>query len=211
MKKYWWLVLIAVLLLPVLIYVYCEYKLHDIALRNVPNDIPKIYFDNHCPKFNRALWIYYTDDQEFKMTKISLWKTLYKFVSKRGLGKDSDYIIYMASRKLIGESKKGNFRPLNWQITWLAVSEWISRNWNIDQCLSFLSNRTYFGNGCFGITEASRVYFGKTPEELNSDEICMLIATTWGPTRYNPTNKNEKFIKKTNEIKSVILQSKNWK
>lgn len=41
MKKYWWLVLIAVLLLPVLIYVYCEYKLHDIALRNVPNDIPK--------------------------------------------------------------------------------------------------------------------------------------------------------------------------
>jgi len=73
----------------------------------------------------------------------------------------------------------------------------------------FPTNRAYFGNGCFGITEASKVYFGKTPAELNTDEICMLLATTWGPTRYNPANKNGKFIKKTNEIKSVILQSKN--
>ena len=117
----------------------------------------------------------------------------------------------MASRRLIAESKKDKFRPLDWQITWLAVSEWISRNWDIDQCLSFISNRHYYGNGYFGLVEASKGYFGKAPEELNTDEICMLIATTWGPTRYNPTEKNEKFVKKTNEIKSVILQSKNWK
>jgi membrane peptidoglycan carboxypeptidase len=126
-------------------------------------------------------------------------------------GRDSDDIVYKASRILIAESKKHNFRPLDWQITWLAVSEWISRNWDIDQCLSFISNRSYYGNGYYALVEASKGYFGKTPEELDTDEICMLIATTWSHTQYNPKNKNEKFIKKSNEVKSLILQSKNWK
>jgi membrane carboxypeptidase/penicillin-binding protein PbpC len=212
MKKYRWLVLTVVVLFPVLIYVYCEYKLHGIALEYAPNDIPQMYFYNHSPRFNRALWIYYTDDQEFRIKKVSLWRALYEFLSKRRVGgRNSDDIVYMASRMLIAESKKHNLRPLDWQITWLAVSEWISRNWDIDQCLSLLSNRTYFGDGCFGIAEASKVYFAKTPEELNTDEICMLIATTWSHTQYDPRKKNEKFIRKTNEIKSVILQSKNWK
>lgn len=212
MKKYWWLILIVIVLLPVLIYVYCEYRLHSIALEYTRNDIPQMYFYNHSPRFNRALWIYYTDDQKFGIKKVSLWRALYEFLSKRRVGgRDSDSIVYMASRILIAGSKKESFKHLDWQITWLAVSEWISRNWDIDQCLSFISNRSYYGNGYYGLVEASKGYFSKTPEELNTDEICMLIATTWGPTRYNPTNRNEKFIKKTNEIKSVILQSKNWK
>jgi len=96
-------------------------------------------FYNHSPRFNRALWIYYTDDQELRIKKVSLWRTLYESSSKRrGWGRDSDDIVYMASRILIAGSKKENFKHLDWQITWLAVSEWISRNWGIDQCLSFL-------------------------------------------------------------------------
>lgn len=211
MKKYWWLILLVAVFLPFFMYLYCEYKLNNVALSNMPNDVPKMYFDNLCPKFNKALWIYYTDDQEFRIKKISLWRVLYEFLSKRRVERDRDSVVYMASRKLIEESKKHNFRPLDWQITWLAVSEWISRNWDIDQCLSFLSNRTYFGNGCFGLAEASKFYFGKSPKELSDDEIYMLVATTWSPTQYNPKNQNEKFFKKTEKVKSVILQSKNWK
>jgi membrane carboxypeptidase/penicillin-binding protein len=136
---------------------------------------------------------------------------LYELLFRREIEKDSDTIIYMASHILFREAKSRSFKPLSWQITSLALSEWISRNWDINQCLSFISNRSYYGNGYYGLVEASRAYFGKPSDELNADEICMLIATTLAPTRYNPTNKNERFVKKSEEIKNVILRSKNWK
>jgi membrane carboxypeptidase/penicillin-binding protein PbpC len=176
----------------------------------MPDDIPQIYFYNHCPKFNKALWIYYTDDQEFKIKKVSLWRTLYELFSKPVIRINNNTIVYMGSRKLIEESKQKKFKPLEWQITWLAVSEWISRNWDIDQFLSFISNRSYYGNGYFGLVEASKGYFGKSPKELNDDEICMLIATTRNPAQDNPKNSNERFLKKVGEVGKLILQSKNW-
>ena len=69
--------------------------------------------------------------------------------------KDSDSVVYMASRYIYAESKKRDLTGLEWQVTWLAVAKWISENWDIDRCLSYLADRIYYGHGYYGLKEAS--------------------------------------------------------
>lgn len=99
----------------------------------------------------------------------------------------------------------------NEQVTWLAVAKWISENWNIDRCLSFLADRIYYGHGYYGLKEAATGYFDKEPKDLSIEEISMLIATTTSPSYYDLRNKDEKLLNKSDEIKEMTLKSKSWR
>ena len=92
----------------------------------------------------------------------------------------------------------------------MSVSIWISQHWSVDECLCFLANKLYFGHGFRGINQAAKGFFQKNPADLSTDEICMLIAVTIDPTSYEINNHNEKLIIKSNEIKTILLKSKNW-
>ncbi|PKN88314.1 MAG: penicillin-binding protein [Deltaproteobacteria bacterium HGW-Deltaproteobacteria-1] len=54
------------------------------------------------------------------------------------------------------------------------------------QILEMYFNEVYFGNGAWGIAQAARLYFDKTPQELNEMECILLAATPKAPTHYNP-------------------------
>ena len=43
------------------------------------------------------------------------------------------------------------------------------------------------------------------------DEISLLIAATLSPTYYDLRKKDEKLLKKSEEIKEMILKSKSWR
>ena len=54
------------------------------------------------------------------------------------------------------------------------------------QILEMYFNEIYYGNGAWGIAQASRLYFDKNPEELNEAECAMLAGVQKNPGRYNP-------------------------
>jgi 1A family penicillin-binding protein len=54
------------------------------------------------------------------------------------------------------------------------------------QILEMYFNEIYFGNGAWGIGQASRVYFDKNPEELTDAECSLLAGVPKNPGRYNP-------------------------
>ena len=56
-------------------------------------------------------------------------------------------------------------------------------------------NTSYFGNGYYGIEEASNGYFDKEPNELDLDEASMLAGIPNAPSVYAPT-KNPELAKK---------------
>lgn len=55
-----------------------------------------------------------------------------------------------------------------------------------DEIFELYMNITYFGNGCYGIEEASQYYYQKPALELNSDEAKALVHTIKSPNNYNP-------------------------
>jgi 1A family penicillin-binding protein len=57
------------------------------------------------------------------------------------------------------------------------------------QILEMYFNEIYYGNGAMGLAQATRLYFNKSPEELNQAECVMLAGVPKNPGRYNPLGK----------------------
>jgi penicillin-binding protein 1A len=65
-----------------------------------------------------------------------------------------------------------------WLEAWLSKDEILSR---------YLSN-VYFGDNVYGITAASKHYFGRTPQTLNIGQAAMLAGLVKAPSRLAPTS-----------------------
>ena len=67
---------------------------------------------------------------------------------------------------------------------------------------SYLS-RVYFGGGAYGITAASKLYFGVSPRELSVSQAAMLAGLLKAPSTYSPLNHPEKAKARA----AVVLQT----
>jgi 1A family penicillin-binding protein len=57
------------------------------------------------------------------------------------------------------------------------------------QILEMYFNEIYYGNGAWGVAQAARLYFDKSPEELSEAECALLAGVQKNPARYNPLGK----------------------
>lgn len=67
----------------------------------------------------------------------------------------------------------------------------IERNYSKEEILELYVNTSYFGNGYYGIKEASLGYFNKQPEDLSDGEAVMLAGIPNSPSNYSPTENPE--------------------
>lgn len=82
----------------------------------------------------------------------------------------------------------------------LAVK--LERELNKDEILCCYLNTIYFGEGCYGISSASRYYFNKNVEDLTLSEGACLAGMINAPSTYSLSLHNEK----ANERKNIVLK-----
>jgi 1A family penicillin-binding protein len=70
------------------------------------------------------------------------------------------------------------------------------------QILEMYFNEIYYGNGAFGIAQATRLYFDKSPEELTEGESILLAGVPKNPRRYNPFGKPVYVVQR----REIVLQ-----
>jgi len=63
------------------------------------------------------------------------------------------------------------------------------QNYTKKQILEMYFNEIYYGNGAWGIAQAARLYFDKSPDELTEAECSLLAGVQKNPGRYNPLGK----------------------
>ena len=63
----------------------------------------------------------------------------------------------------------------------------IEKNYSKDEILTLYVNTCYFGEGYYGIYEASMGYYNKEPKDLNLGEATMLAGVPNAPSVYAPT------------------------
>lgn len=77
----------------------------------------------------------------------------------------------------------------------LSVAIAIERTYSKDQILDMYLNSVFFGGNVFGIEDAAKTYFNKTPAELTLGESAMLIGILPSPNAYSPLFGNMQYAK----------------
>jgi penicillin-binding protein 2D len=78
----------------------------------------------------------------------------------------------------------------------------LEKKYSKDQILEMYFNEINFGNGAWGIAQAARLYFDKTPQEMTEAECSLLAGVPKAPARYNPLGDPAKVALR----RSVVLK-----
>jgi penicillin-binding protein 1A len=83
--------------------------------------------------------------------------------------------VYVKNQRSIG--RKLREAALAWQL---------EQQWSKEKILTEYLNTIYFGNGAYGVEQASRVYFGRSAKALTLPEAALLAGIPTDPTRFDP-------------------------
>lgn len=78
----------------------------------------------------------------------------------------------------------------------------IEKTYEKDQILEMYLNNTYFGNGAYGVEDASQKYFGMSASEVSLENAAVIAGALKGPTIYNPIDDYDQTL----ERRDMILQ-----
>ena len=77
-----------------------------------------------------------------------------------------------------------------------------------DEILEGYLNTINFGQGNYGIEDASKYYFNKDAADLTLEEACILAAIPKSPTNYNPVSNYENSIKRAKLVAKSMVENK---
>jgi penicillin-binding protein 1A len=85
------------------------------------------------------------------------------------------------------------------------LKEWITavrieERYTKEEIITMYFNTVEFGGNAFGITSASRTFFGKKPIDLTEVEASMLVGMLKAPTRYSPIKNPENALRRRNTV-----------
>ena len=83
----------------------------------------------------------------------------------------------------------------------------IEKEYTKDEILEMYLNKAYFGNGVWGVQDASLKYFGKNASDVTIDEAAVLAGMLKGPSIYNPIDNMENAVARRDVVLSVMVDN----
>lgn len=82
----------------------------------------------------------------------------------------------------------------------------LEKNYTKNEIFELYVNTSYFGDGYYGIYEASYGYYNKSPKDLNLDEASMLAGVPNAPSVYAPTVNPDLAKKRQYHVLNTMLE-----
>ena len=102
-----------------------------------------------------------------------------------------------------------NERTLARKVREAALAWQLEALWSKDRILTAYLNTIYFGNGAYGIQQASRAYFQKGAKHLELHEAALLAGLPADPSRYDPvTNPRNAKLRRQHVLDVMLEQGK---
>ena len=83
----------------------------------------------------------------------------------------------------------------------------LETHYSKDDILEGYINTIYFGQGCYGISEASNYYFNKNPVDLTLEEAIILAGIPKAPNIYNPVYSYENAVNRGKIVAECMLNN----
>ncbi len=112
-------------------------------------------------------------------------------LQQKGAGGGSTLTQQLAKQLYSPVAKNIFERALQKPIEWVIAVQ-LERLYTKEEILTMYLNKFDFLNNAVGIKTAAKVYFNKTPKELNVQEAATLIGMCKNPSLYNPASKRRK-------------------
>lgn len=88
----------------------------------------------------------------------------------------------------------------------LFVAFDLEKNYSKEDILELYINIIYYGNGYYGIRDASLGYFNKEPKDLTLDEASLLAGIPNAPSVYSPNKNLDLAKKRQSAVLSAMLK-----
>ena len=165
-------------------------KLSEISLENKVSSVREI---SNFIKLN-SLPTYYKDavvsveDRRFyshgTIDFIALARATFSNIKQKDFKEGGSTITQQTAKNLYLIKEKD---VSNRKVAEFLIGRDLEKKYNKDEILELYVNTIYFGDGYYGIQEASKGYFGKDAKDLTLYEATMLAGVPNAPSLYAPT------------------------
>lgn len=115
---------------------------------------------------------------------ISIGRAISSNLKAKDMVEGGSTITQQVAKNLYFMTEKDN---VSRKIAELILSYHLEKNYSKDEIFELYVNTIYYGNGYYGIKEASNGYLNKVPKDLTLDEATMLAGIPNAPSVYAPT------------------------
>ena len=83
----------------------------------------------------------------------------------------------------------------------------IEKNYEKEEILAMYLNKSYFGNGVWGIEDASKKYFGVSAIEVTVPQAAVLVGMLKAPSSYNPIDHYDRALNRRNVVLKLMQEN----
>lgn len=170
------------------------YSTYQKALKDTPllTRVSSVTSDEHFTKFS-DMSAYYrnavisVEDHRFydhgPIDVIALGRAIFTNVKNRELQEGGSTITQQVAKNLILSQERSWVR----KVAEIFAAYDLEKNYSKNEIFELYVNTAYFGDGYYGIYDASQGYYQKDPKDLNLDEASMLAGIPNAPSVYSPS------------------------
>jgi len=183
-------------------YEYLENPQTNLASQIISSDgnlLGKFYLDDNRTdvKFddlpeNLVNALIATEDARFKdHSGIDARGTFRAFAYLGSKGGASTISQQLARQLFVGVRSRSKFDAIKQKIKEWVLAIRLERSYTKEEIISMYFNIYDFGNNADGIRSAARIYFGKEPKDLKTEESAMLVGMFKNSSLFNPLRREE--------------------
>ena len=130
----------------------------------------------------------------------ALFRAIYGVFSGKGQSGGASTITQQLAKMLFTKQPASGLDRIKQKLKEWVISAKLERRYTKDEILLMYLNRYDWVNNAVGIESASRVYFNKSPKNLNIQESAMLVGMLKNSALYNPNRRLELTQKTRNTV-----------
>lgn len=108
------------------------------------------------------------------------------------------------TQQLVKNTHLSNERTIERKLKEIAIARKLEKEYTKDEILAMYLSVIYFGNGAYGVKQASRLYYDKEISDLTLEECATLAGIVKNPRKYSPFAKAEDCVSRRNLVLSVM-------
>ena len=189
----WIFIIIFIICSIILILGYIKYKdaIDKKSISNIVSEIKEnenyVKIENVSADYKNA--VVAIEDHRFYnhngIDVLSILRSTYVNLKRKSLDYGASTITQQVGRIMYFSQEKSPIR----KIAEIFVALDLEKKYSKDEILELYINIIYFGNGYYGIQEASEGYFNKRPDELTFEEATYLAGIPNAPSIYSEDDK----------------------